>query len=134
MAGFIVGLGAVTVIDIHGFLGRKSSYWTKATIQTHKVTKPLIWLGILLVSIGTGLFYYPDYSDLYAQIHIGLISALVVNGIFLSFKVSPMLLKKEKEGKAEELLSTKWQNKITVSFVFSFLGWWGSLLLFIIQL
>jgi len=48
IAGFIIGLGAVTVIDLHGFLGRKSSYWTEATIRTHKVTKPLIWIGILL--------------------------------------------------------------------------------------
>ena len=40
IAGFIIGLGAVTVIDIHGFLGRKSAYWTEATIRTHKVTKP----------------------------------------------------------------------------------------------
>jgi hypothetical protein len=30
IAGFVLGLGAVTVIDLHGFLGRKSSYWTEA--------------------------------------------------------------------------------------------------------
>jgi hypothetical protein len=48
LAGFIIGLGAVTVIDIHGFLGRRSSYWTEATTRAHKVTKPLIWLGIAL--------------------------------------------------------------------------------------
>jgi hypothetical protein len=41
--GYIVGLGAVTVIDLHGFLGRKSAYWTEATTRTHKITKPLIW-------------------------------------------------------------------------------------------
>ena len=29
IAGFIIGLGAVTVIDLHGFLGRTSSYWTE---------------------------------------------------------------------------------------------------------
>jgi hypothetical protein len=28
ISGYIIGLGAVTVIDILGFLGRKSSYWT----------------------------------------------------------------------------------------------------------
>lgn len=39
--GFIIGLGSVTVIDIHGFLGRTSPYWTEATIRTHKITKPL---------------------------------------------------------------------------------------------
>lgn len=57
IAGFIIGLGAVTVIDIHGFLGRKSSYWTEATIRTHKVTKPLIWLGMSLAILGGLVFY-----------------------------------------------------------------------------
>ena len=52
LAGLIIGLGAVTVIDIHGFLGRKSSYWTEATTRTHKVTKPLIWIGIAFAIIG----------------------------------------------------------------------------------
>lgn len=46
LSGFVLGLGAVTVIDIHGFLGRKSQYWTEATTRTQKVTKPLIWVGI----------------------------------------------------------------------------------------
>lgn len=134
IAGFVIGLGAVTVIDIHGFLGRKSAYWTKATIQTHKVTKPLIWFGIILVSFGTALFYYPNYSVPYALINITLIGMLIVNGIFLSFSVSPMLLQKERDGKAEEILSKGWQNKIFVSFIISIVGWWGNLLLFIIQL
>ena len=57
IAGFIIGLGAVTVIDLHGFLGRKSSYWTEATIRTHKITKPLIWIGIFLAILG-GLITY----------------------------------------------------------------------------
>ncbi|MBP7134100.1 hypothetical protein KBA73_02685, partial [Patescibacteria group bacterium] len=57
LAGFVVGLGAVTVIDIHGFLGRTSPYWTEATTRTHKVTKPMIWIGITLVIIGGLLFY-----------------------------------------------------------------------------
>ncbi len=42
IAGFVIGLGAVTVVDIHGFLGRTSAYWTEATTRTHKVTKPMI--------------------------------------------------------------------------------------------
>ncbi len=46
------GLGAVTVIDLHGFLGRTSSYWTEATIRTHKITKPLIWKGMFLAILG----------------------------------------------------------------------------------
>ncbi len=54
-AGLIVGLGAVTVIDLHGFLGRKSPYWAEATTRAHHVTKPLIWLGTLLYGAGLAL-------------------------------------------------------------------------------
>ena len=89
IAGFVIGLGAVTVIDLQGFLGRKSPYWTEATTRTHKVTKPLIWLGLLLAIIGAIIFHYNQgWSPmLIAQAIIA--GALVTNGIFLSFKVSP---------------------------------------------
>ncbi len=60
ISGYIIGLGAVTVIDTLGFLGRKSSYWTETTIRTHKVTKPLIWLGIFLILIGSYFYNFRD--------------------------------------------------------------------------
>lgn len=123
-AGYIVGLGAVTVIDLLGFLGRKSSYWTETTIRTHKVTKPLIWVGLFLVL--TGGYFYQKIPIYLIYIFI----VLVLNGIFLSFYVSPILLEREKKGKQKELLPNSLQIKITISFIISFLGWWGSLLLF----
>jgi hypothetical protein len=131
IAGFIIGLGAVTVIDLHGFLGRKSSYWTEATIRTHKVTKPLIWIGILLAILG-GLITYRDigFSGI-SLIHAVLAVALILNGAFLSFWVSPLLLRREKEGKARELLPLDLQMKIAMSFVISVIGWWSSLFLLV---
>jgi len=131
ISGFIVGLGAVTVIDMHGFLGRKSSYWTEATIRTHKVTKPFIWLGIFLAILG-GLILYRDigFSGV-ARIHAILAIILIVNGSFLSFYVSPRLLQREKEGRAQEILSADLQKKIAISFVVSIIGWWGSLFLLV---
>src|SRR3989338_5568369 len=89
LAGFVIGLGAVTVIDIHGFLGRKSSCWTEATTRTHRVTKPMIWAGMGLAVIG-GLFFYrhEPFADI-PLIHTIIAAALVVNGYFLSFRVSP---------------------------------------------
>ena len=127
IAGFIIGLGAVTVIDIHGFLGRKSSYWTEATIRTHKVTKPLIWVGMVLAIIGGYIFYrnvpfagVPMYHAITALV-------LILNGIFLSFHVSPFLLKRESEGREKELLPQTLQNKIIVSLIISDIGWWGGL-------
>lgn len=129
VAGYVIGLGAVTVIDIHGFLGRKSHYWTEATTRTHKVTKPLIWLGTLLALAG-GLNFYNALSENNAQlIHGALFIALILNGLFLSFKVSPFLLERERNGASGELLPTSWQRKITASFIVSFIGWWGGLAL-----
>ncbi len=127
IAGFILGLGAVTVIDLHGFLGRKSQYWTEATTRTHKVTKPLIWAGTLLVLIG-GIIFHKSFSGL-ELVHFILVFVLILNGLFLTFSVSPFLLKREKEGKSSELLPNSWQNKIAFSFIVSFLGWWGLVLL-----
>jgi len=129
IAGFVIGLGAVTVIDLHGFLGRNSSYWTEATTRTHKVTKPLIWLGLLLAIIGAIIFHYNQgwSPALIAQAIIA--GALIINGIFLSVKVSPFLIQREKEGRATELLPTAWQKKITIAFIVSFVGWWSELFL-----
>ena len=123
--GYIVGLGSVTVIDILGFLGRKSSYWTETTIRAHKVTKPLIWIGLFLILLGS--YFYKNLNPNLIYFYI----VLILNGIFLSFYVSPILLEREKKGKIKEILPSSLQNKIFVSFIISFLSWWGSLLLFL---
>jgi len=129
--GFVLGLGAATVIDILGFLGRTSPYWTEATIRAHKVTKPLIWTGILLVTIGGMVLYRHEAFEGIPLVHACIAGALVLNGSFLSFVVSPFLLKREREGKAEELLPQSLQWKIAVSLIVSDFGWWGGLLLFV---
>lgn len=134
IAGFIIGLGAVTVIDIHGFLGRKSKYWTEATTRTHKVTKPMIWAGITLCLLGGFIFFRNENSSLVPMYLLGLVLVLILNGLFLSFRVSPYILQREKEGKDGELLSKSWQNKIMVSLIISDLGWWGGLFLLVFYL
>lgn len=134
LAGFVVGLGAVTVIDIHGFLGRKSSYWTEATTRTHKVTKPMIWAGIMLAVVGGFIFYREQSLAGIPLIHAVIALALILNGYFLSFKVSPFLLKREQAGRSGELLPASWQKKIMVSLIVSDIGWWGGLLLLVVYL
>jgi len=129
IAGFIIGLGAVTVIDIHGALGRKSAYWTEATTRTHKVTKPMIWIGLFL-AISGALTTYRDISFSGVPLIQAIIAmALVINGLFLSFYVSPYMLKREREGRASELLPDSLQIKIAVSFIVSFIGWWSEVFL-----
>ena len=132
IAGFVIGLGAVTVIDIHGFLARKSGYWSDATTRTHKVTKPMIWVGIILATTGLLLLY--KESDMYSTLQKFFSGLLILNGLFLSLKVSPFLLQREKEGKQEALLPSDLQRKITLSFIFSVLLWWGSVVMFVLFL
>jgi hypothetical protein len=127
ISGYIIGLGAVTVIDILGFLGRKSSYWTEATIRAHKVTKPLIWIGTALLCLGGIIIQLPQYFFLIYFI-------LILNGLFLSFYVSPILLNLEKKGTSKVLLPDSLQRKVFLSFIISDLGWWGSLILFLLFL
>ena len=131
IAGLIVGLGAVTVIDLHGFLGRRSPYWTEATTRTHKVTKPLIWLGTILAMIGASITYRTTGMTGIGLWQTIVFVLLILNGLFLTFKVSPYLLRREKEGRAAELLPSLWQHAITASFIVSFTGWWGTVLLLV---
>lgn len=134
IAGFIIGLGAVTVIDMLGFLGRKSAYWTEATIRLHKVTKVLIWFGMTLAIIGGIIFYWGQSFSGIPFAHAIIALMLIVNGAFLSFYVSPRLLIQEREGRSSELLPQSLQNKIVVSFVVSFVGWWTAVALLVIYL
>jgi hypothetical protein len=134
LAGFVIGLGAVTVIDLHGFLGRRSAYWTEATSRTHKVTKPLIWTGLLLAAVGAAMFHSQDGWSQILVVQATIAIFLVLNGVFLSFWVSPFLLEREKEGRASELLPDSWQKGITIAFIISFVGWWGELFLTVWQL
>lgn len=132
--GFIIGLGAVTVIDIHGFLGRKSKYWTEATTRTHKVTKPLIWVGISLVIIGGITLYRNEPFSGIPFYHAIIAGILILNGLFLSFYVSPFLLRRELEGRQAELLPLSLQNKIIVSLILSDIGWWGGVFLLVLYI
>lgn len=59
---------------------------------------------------------------------------MILNGLFLSFVVSPFLLKQEKEGNEDKILPQSLQNKIIISFIFSFITWWGNVLVMVIYL
>jgi hypothetical protein len=128
IVGFVIGLGAVTVIDIHGVLGKLSAYWRAAAVRTHKVTMPLIWLGSLLVGIGYALSSAQGI-DLSWLWYIYVI--LILNGSFLSFVISPKLIANEKAGKPEAELPSFWQRMVILSTIISFSGWWSSLYIYL---
>lgn len=128
ISGLVIGLGAVIVIDFHGLLAQNSLYWTKATISAHKVTKPLIWVGTFIYSFGLLLSYNSfTQNDIYRVL---LLIPMVLNGVFLSFYVSPFLLKMETENNIK-LLPKSLKLKIRVSLIFSDLAWWLSVFLLV---
>lgn len=131
LAGFVIGLGAVTVIDLHGLLGRTSAYWNEATIRTHKITKPLIWVGIVLAVVGGMITYRLEALAGIPLYHALIAMVLVLNGLFLSLVVSPELVKREQAGRAGELLPASWQYRIAASLIVSDIGWWGGLVLLV---
>jgi hypothetical protein len=118
-AGIIIGLGAVTVIDTMGFISHKSKEWTQVTIKAHHVTKPLIWLGTLLMSFSWLFIYEGSYWEMVKSIIMGI---LIFNGVFLSFYISPRL---DKLSGKKTLIPSKLQLMITLSFIISFTGWWS---------
>jgi len=128
IVGFIIGLGAVTVIDIHGILGKSSAYWRAAAVRTHKVTMPLIWLGSVLVGIGY-MLSAGQGVDLAWLWYV--YTLLILNGCFLSFVISPKLIANERKGKPGAELPAFWQKLIIISTVISFIGWWPSLFIYL---
>ncbi len=126
LAGIIIGLGAVTVIDTMGFISRKSKEWTQVTVKAHHVTKPLIWIGTLLMIFSWLFLFTNNTLDIIKTIIIGV---LILNGLFLSFYIGPRL----DAVKKNTLIPTNMQTKITASFIISFTGWWSIVLLTVIS-
>jgi hypothetical protein len=129
--GIIVGLGAVIVIDIMGLLSRKSKKKTQITIQTHHITKPLIWIGIIIISITWIFILLSEGFGFIEKTKSILLFIMIVNGCFLSFHISPRLNKLI--GK-KSLLPRSLQIKIGITLIISFFSWWSFVLLTISKL
>ena len=129
--GIIIGLGAVTVIDTMGFFSRNDKRKTQDTIAAHHTTKPLIWLGTIIVLV-TWILILVGHSleGIYLWKSI-LLVVMLINGSFLSFVISPAL---NKLIGVNKLLPQSLQVKIAVSLVISFISWWSFVLLTVLGL
>ncbi|MFT4312615.1 MAG: hypothetical protein ACMXYF_05300 [Candidatus Woesearchaeota archaeon] len=121
IVGIIIALGAVTVIDTLGFLGRNSAKWTQTTIQAHFVTKPLIWLGTIIVVVMWLFMLAMEQWDGLFGLKSLLLLLLVINGAFLSFYISPRLIERQY---LYATLPARLQRLIVVSMLISFVSWW----------
>jgi hypothetical protein len=131
IAGLIIGLGSVTVIDILGFKSRKDSWKTQVTIEAHYTTKPLIWVGTILVTAGLVFLILLQGISNIRIYKLFIISILIINGSFLSFIISPALSKLKSK---KQILPNSLQRKITVSMLISFIGWWSFVFLTVLEI
>lgn len=131
IAGLIVGLGAVTVIDLLGFRSRNSKEQTQVTIHAHHTTKPLIWLGTILILISWIFILFRTGWNDFTIIKSVLLIVMILNGSFLSFYVSPRL---DRLIGKKVLLPKELQIKITISMLISFFSWWTFVLLTILMI
>lgn len=131
IAGLVIVVGSVNVMDWISWLARRSGYWTEAAIRTHKVTKPLDWAGAGLAFVGGLIFYRHHGLSGMPLLQLTLWVMLCLNGAWLSFAVSPELLRREKTGRSTELLPDRLQRKITTSFMLSVIGWWTEISLLV---
>src|SRR6056297_716997 len=120
--GIIIALGAVTVIDVMGFFSRKSIKKTQETIVAHHTTKPLIWVGTIIVLISWVFILIQKNFGEIEIIKSILLVIIILNGCFLSFHISPRLSKMEG---VKKLLNKSLQIKIGISLVVSLISWWG---------
>lgn len=131
VAGLVIVVGSVNVIDWLAWFSRKSSYWTESTIRAHKVTKPLDWFGAGVLLIG-GILYYRHIGLVELAVwQLAIFIILCLNGAYLSFVISPELLRRESAGRIAEILPATMQKKITASFILSFVGWWTEISLLV---
>jgi len=120
--GIIIALGAVTVIDVMGFFSRKSIKKTQETIVAHHTTKPLIWVGTIIVLISWVFILIQKNFGEIEIIKSILLVIIILNGCFLSFHISPRLSKMKG---VKKLLNKSLQIKIGISLVVSLISWWG---------
>jgi len=119
--GIIIGLGAVTTIDIMGFFSRKDKVKTQETIAAHHTTKPLIWAGTIIILITWILILIGNNLEGIYLWKSLLLIVMILNGSFLSFVVSPAL---DKMIGVKKLLPKKLQFEIGISLVISVISWW----------
>ncbi len=129
LSGLIIGLGAVTVADMLGMLGKKSPYWCEVFVKTHPVTKALVWLGIFAGILGALIFYREKGLYGAAILQLIIFIPLLLNALYFSLRLNPALEKLiEKPGK-KITMPPKLQQKVTASQVISVLTWWSEVFL-----
>lgn len=120
---FIIGFGAVIVIDAFGLLWLIKRVKLATVNTVANVTQILIWLGWTgLVLSGSVLLYHKGFIDNLTWIKLSFVLMLGLNGLFLHSIKKSM----ERLGSPEELPKIIMFRTALASTI-SQLGWWGAI-------
>ena len=130
LVGLIIALGGISLLDVMALLARKSKYWTETIIRAHKVSKWINWAGLGLVTLGVNLLMHESGAGGVLVIIEFLLLVIAANALYMSLHLSPELMRRERAGKAAQLLPKSFQRKAIIAYSISFTCWWSLVALF----
>jgi hypothetical protein len=131
ISGLGLGLGASTVMDVFGVLGRESEYWTVRAISTDKVAVPLMWIGVVLATVG-GIMFNRNQGLSGVVLYQAIVwVVLIANGSFFTFYIIPRVYPIEHKPEGERLIPRGLVLKILPAFAISICSWWASVILLV---
>ncbi|PIR96568.1 MAG: hypothetical protein COT92_00280 [Candidatus Doudnabacteria bacterium CG10_big_fil_rev_8_21_14_0_10_42_18] len=123
IVSFIIGFGAVIVIDSFGLLWLLKKTKFAFVMDVANVTQKLIWLGwVGLVASGSIMLFWKGHIDNLMWIKLFLVLMVGINGVFLH------RIKKSFESlSGDEQITNQHKFRIGLASSISQLGWWGAL-------
>ncbi|WP_432097404.1 hypothetical protein [Streptomyces sp. bgisy100] len=121
LAGLIVGLGAVLAVDWFALLWLLGRRRLSDALQTACALQTPIWLGLggLVLS---GLFLRPDLSSPLTLVKLGLVLAVMLNGLYAHWLGQRLRLVQEHPAGVPRRLLMQTGIAATISQG----GWWGA--------
>jgi len=123
IVSFIIGFGAVIVIDSFGLLWLLKKTKFAFVMDVANVTQKLIWLGwVGLVASGSIMLFWKGHIDNLMWIKLFLVLMVGLNGVLLD------RIKKSLESlSGDEQITNQHKFRIGLASSISQLGWWGAL-------
>ena len=125
LAALVVGLGAVLAVDWLALLWLLGRRRLSDVLQTACALHTPIWLGLggLVLS---GLFLHPDLASPLTLIKLGLVLAVMLNGLYAQW-IGQRLGRLQKEPESEAgVVPRRLLMQTGIAASISQVGWWGA--------
>lgn len=124
LAGLVLGLGSVAVIDVLGVLSLRKPKYFDLTVTLSRITKWITWAGVLFIIAGSSLLYHESGSTGVATFQNLFLLLIIINALVMTFKLSPDLYKLQAARKTGAI-PRNIKVRTAIHFTVSFISWWG---------